>query len=55
VFVVEGADNTVRLTVITTGARLGDRVEVLSGLSAGARVAVSPLDRLFDGAVAGAR
>lgn len=55
VFVVEGADNTVRLAVITTGAEFGDRVEVLSGLSAGARVAVSPLDRLFDGAVVGAR
>jgi RND family efflux transporter MFP subunit len=51
VFTLEGADNVARLAVITTGAEFGDRVEVLSGLSAGARVAVSPLDRLFDGAV----
>ena len=50
-FVVGAADNTVRLSVVTTGADLGDRVEVLSGLSAGDRVAVSPLDRLHDGAV----
>ena len=55
VFVVEGADNVVRLTVITTGAEFGTLVEVLSGLSPGARVAVSPLDRLFDGAIAGAK
>jgi RND family efflux transporter MFP subunit len=54
-FVVEGADNVVRLAVITTGAEFGDRVEVLSGLSPGARIAASPLDRLFDGAVVGAR
>ena len=51
VFTVEGADNVARLAVITTGVEFGDRVEVLSGLSAGARVAVSPLDRLVDGAV----
>jgi RND family efflux transporter MFP subunit len=49
-FVVRAADNTVRLSVVTTGADLGARVEVLSGLSAGDRIAVSPLDRLFDGA-----
>jgi RND family efflux transporter MFP subunit len=51
VFVLEGADNVARLAVITTGAGFGDRVEVLSGLSAGARVAVSPLDRIVEGAV----
>ncbi|MEW6720310.1 MAG: efflux RND transporter periplasmic adaptor subunit [Thermodesulfobacteriota bacterium] len=51
---VIGNDNVVRLAVIATGAEFGDRVEVLSGLAEGARVAVSPLDRLFDGAVAGA-
>jgi len=54
-FVVGARDNTARLTVITTGARFGDRVEVLSGLSPGAKVAVSPLDRLYDGAVVEAR
>ena len=51
VFVV-GNDNVVRLSPVTLGAEFGDRVEVLSGLSAGARVAVSPVDRLVDGAVA---
>jgi RND family efflux transporter MFP subunit len=52
VFVV-GADNTVRLAVVTTGSGFGDLVEVLSGLSAGDRVAVSQVDRLVDGAVLG--
>lgn len=51
VFTVEGRDNVARLTVITTGAEFGDRVEVLSGLSAGTRVAVAPVDRLSDGVV----
>jgi multidrug efflux system membrane fusion protein len=47
---VLSADNVVRLSPVTLGASSGDRVEVLSGLSAGARVAVSPVDRLADGA-----
>jgi multidrug efflux system membrane fusion protein len=51
VFVLSGTDNVARRTVITTGAEFGDRVEVLSGLSAGSRVAVSKLDRLADGVV----
>ncbi len=51
VFVLSGPDNVARLAVITTGAAFGDRVEVLSGLPAGARIAVSPLDRLADGVV----
>jgi RND family efflux transporter MFP subunit len=42
-------DNVVRLSPVTLGAPEGDRVEVLSGLSAGARIAVSPLERLVDG------
>jgi len=51
VYVLEGTDNVARLAVITTGSVFGDRVEVLSGLSAGARIAVAPLDRLADGVV----
>jgi RND family efflux transporter MFP subunit len=50
-----GDDNVARLSPVTLGAEFGDRVEVLSGLSAGARVAVSPVDRLVDGAVVEAR
>jgi len=46
-----GSDNVARLSPVTLGAEFGDRVEVLSGLSAGARVAVTPADRLVDGAV----
>jgi RND family efflux transporter MFP subunit len=42
-------DNVARLSPVTLGAAFGDRVEVLSGLSPGARVAVSPVDRLADG------
>ena len=42
-------DNVARLSPVTLGASSGDGVEVLSGLSPGARVVVSPLDRLADG------
>lgn len=42
-------DNVVRLSPVTLGSQEGDRVEVLSGLSAGVRLAVSPMDRLADG------
>jgi RND family efflux transporter MFP subunit len=48
VFVLAG-DNVARLSPVTLGASDGDRVEVLSGLSPGARVAVSSVDRLADG------
>lgn len=50
VFTVGAVDNVARLSMITLGAEEGDRVEVLSGLSDGARVALSPIDRLSDGA-----
>lgn len=50
VFTVGATDNVARLTVITLGADFGDRVEVLSGIEDGARVALSPIDRLSDGA-----
>ncbi len=43
-------DNTARLVLVTTGAAYGDDVEVLSGIGPGARIAVSPVDRLVDGA-----
>jgi RND family efflux transporter MFP subunit len=44
------ADNAVRLVMVTTGTRHGDDVEILSGIEPGARVAVSPVDQLTDGA-----
>jgi len=50
VFTIGARDNVARLSMITLGATFDDRVEVLSGLSDGARVAVSPIDRLSDGA-----
>jgi RND family efflux transporter MFP subunit len=50
VFTVGARDNVARLSMITLGAEFDDRVEVLSGLSDGARVAVSPIDKLTDGA-----
>ena len=43
-------DNVVRLVVVKTGKTVGDEVEILSGIEPGARVAVSPLERLTDGA-----
>jgi RND family efflux transporter MFP subunit len=42
-------DNVAHISPITLGAPFGDRVEVLSGLPAGARIAASPVDRLADG------
>lgn len=43
------ADNVARLVMVKTGRTFGNEVEILSGLEAGARVAVSPVDRLADG------
>ena len=45
-----GDDNVARLSPVTLGVEFGDRVEVLSGLSDGSRVALSPIDKLSDGA-----
>ena len=50
VFTIGARDNVARLSMITLGAAFDDRVEVLSGLSDGARVALSPIDKLSDGA-----
>jgi len=50
VFTVGALDNVARLSMITLGAEFDDRVEVLSGIEDGARVALSPLDKLTDGA-----
>jgi len=55
VFTIGARDNVARLTMITLGAAFDDRVEVLSGLSDGAQVALSPIDRLSDGARVEAR
>jgi RND family efflux transporter MFP subunit len=49
VFVVT-PDNVARLVMVRTGRAMGDRVEILSGIDPGSRVAVSPLDNLVDGA-----
>jgi len=43
-------DNTARLVLVTTGDAYGDDVEILSGIEPGARIAVSPVERLVDGA-----
>jgi membrane fusion protein, multidrug efflux system len=42
-------DNVARLVIVTTGRRTDDRVEILSGLEPGARIAVAPQGRLEDG------
>jgi len=49
VFVV-GAEGSVEYRLVKTGKLYGDRVEILSGLAAGEKVAVSQIDRLRDGA-----
>jgi multidrug efflux pump subunit AcrA (membrane-fusion protein) len=48
-FVLEGDKLSMR--ELTVGERLGERIEVLTGLSAGDRVAVSDVDSLADGAL----
>jgi RND family efflux transporter MFP subunit len=42
-------DNVARLVIVRTGRRMDDRVEILSGLEPGARIAVAPQGRLEDG------
>ena len=49
VFVV-GPDGGVEYRLVKTGKTLGNRVEILSGLAAGEKVAVSQIDQLRDGA-----
>jgi multidrug efflux pump subunit AcrA (membrane-fusion protein) len=48
VFAVDGAD-VAHLRLITTGREDGDRVEVLSGLSAGERIVLEGAGRVTDG------
>ncbi len=48
VFVVEGEKLVVR--ELTVGERVGERIEVMSGVNAGDRVAVTDVDTLADGA-----
>ena len=48
VFVVDGA-NIARLRLIKTGKTYGDRVEVLSGLNEGERIAIDGVAKLNDG------
>ena len=50
VFTVGALDNVARLTMVTLGAEFDGRVEVLSGIEDGAQVALSPIDKLADGA-----
>ncbi len=47
---IVSADNVARLVMVKTGRTFGDGVEILSGIDPGTRVAVSPLERLVDGA-----
>jgi len=49
IFVV-GADGKVEYRLVKTGKTFGNQVEILSGLAAGEKVAVSQIDRLRDGA-----
>lgn len=46
---VADAENRARLRLVRTGARQGDRVQILAGLDAGERVVVAPPATLRDG------
>ncbi|HBA87759.1 MAG TPA: efflux RND transporter periplasmic adaptor subunit [Geobacter sp.] len=47
---VVGAEGTGRLRLVRLGRTLGDRVEVLSGLTAGERIVTAGMERMTDGA-----
>ncbi len=47
---VVAADGNVEYRLVKTGKTFGDRVEILSGVAAGEKVAISQIDRLRDGA-----
>jgi multidrug efflux pump subunit AcrA (membrane-fusion protein) len=47
---VVGAEGKVEYRLVRTGRVSGDRVEILSGLAAGEKVAISQTDRLDDAA-----
>jgi membrane fusion protein (multidrug efflux system) len=47
---VIAADNKVEERIVTLGERVGDRVEIASGVTAGETVAANPRGRLADGA-----
>jgi len=49
VFVV-GSDGNVEYRLVKTGRTFGNRVEILTGLAAGEKIAISQVDRLRDGA-----
>jgi RND family efflux transporter MFP subunit len=49
IFVVT-PEGTVEYRLVKTGKSIGNKVEILSGLAAGEKVAVSQIDRLSDGA-----
>jgi RND family efflux transporter MFP subunit len=49
IFVVT-PESTVEYRLVKTGKSIGNKVEILSGLAAGEKVAVSQMDRLSDGA-----
>jgi RND family efflux transporter MFP subunit len=48
VFIIK-KENRVVKTPVTTGAKLGDMIEVLTGVRAGDRVVLKPLDKMTDG------
>jgi multidrug efflux pump subunit AcrA (membrane-fusion protein) len=49
VFVISGDKLAIR--ELAVGERLGDRIEIMSGVKAGERVAVTDVDTLADGAL----
>ena len=48
---VIGPQNAAEFRLVKTGKEMGERIEILSGLNEGERVAISQLQLLRDGAV----
>jgi multidrug efflux pump subunit AcrA (membrane-fusion protein) len=48
---VVGGDNVARLRLVTIGKRYGDRIEALSGLQPGERIAADNVEQVVDGCV----
>ncbi len=46
---LKGKDGKAKMQIIRTGKKLGDKVEVISGLNGGEKIATTSLNKIFDG------
>jgi multidrug efflux pump subunit AcrA (membrane-fusion protein) len=46
---LKGKNNKAKMQIIRTGKKSGDKVEVISGLNGGEKIATTSLNKIFDG------